>query len=139
MSHFATALSEILEQKEWTQTELSNRSGVVQPNISRWLSVEGDISEKDLEKICKVLRPAEQGKLVYARISDVLSSIDTPGKKLVTVSLSGAELFEDGPSTQKIKLAPKFQKDIDVIIENIPSNHLVRDMVSSLAAHLRRK
>lgn len=141
MSHFASALSELLEAKKLTQTELSNKSGVAQPQISRWLSAEGTISDSDFEKICDVFsKPIDQARLLHARILDVLApAASIPGKRLVQVSILGEELLhEDLAPASKVKLPPKLQRDVDTIVQNIPGNRLVRDMITSLAAHLRR-
>lgn len=142
MSHFASALNELLEEKSLTQAALHKRSGIPQPQISRWINAEqtrrGFVSDEDFERLCKVfIKPIDQANLMRARLLDILSGPDIEGSKLIDIQISGVAR-EDSPPYHT-KLPPKLDKDVQTIIEQLPTNRLVRDMVASLAAHLRRK
>lgn len=60
-SSFSQWLLKELESREWSQIELSRRSGVSQAQITRVLSGERGIGEKALSAIAKALKlPPEQ-------------------------------------------------------------------------------
>jgi len=143
MSHFASALNELMKDKELTQAELAKRSGIPQPQISRWINANpirtGYIADNDFERLCKVfVKPLDQARLMRARLFDVCSGPDIAGSKLIEINISG-EAIHDAPEPHKTKLPPKLDKDIQTIIEHVTTNRLVREMISSLAIHLRRK
>lgn len=143
MSHFASALNDLMKDKELTQAELAKRSGIPQPQFSRWLNATpirtGYISDQDFEALCKVFtKPIDQAHLLRARLLDIAAGPDIEGSKLLDIKVSG-EVFQESSTAYKTKLPPKLDKDIQTIIENVTTNRLVREMVSSLAIHLRRK
>lgn len=144
MSHFASALNQLIDEKKLTQAELSKRSGVPQPQISRWINAEqvriGWISDSDFEKLSKVFsKPFEQATLMRARLQDICSNPKVPGNKLICINIAGAAAEQEQEHLAlQTKLPPKLERDLQTIIEHLPGNHLVRDMVSSLASHLRR-
>lgn len=143
MSHFASALNELMNDKELNQAELAKRSGIPQPQISRWINATqvrtGYIADDDFERLCKVfVKPLDQANLMRARLLDICAGPDIDGKKLIEITVSGSAANE-APTPYKTKLPPKLDKDIQTVVEHVTTDRLVRDMISSLAVHLRRK
>lgn len=142
MSYFASALNELLEEENMTQAEASRRSGITAPQFSRWISAELEsISSEDFERLCRVFtKPSDQAKLLAARLRDIVSGPDVPGAKLIQIKISGSPAvttLQEDP--HPYKLPPKQNKDIQTIVEHMPHNRLIREMIASMAAHLRRK
>lgn len=142
MSHFATALNDLMEDakpENLSQAELSRRSGIPGPQISRWINIPNQyVSDEDFQRLCRVFtKPSDQANLLRARLLDLISTVDVPGKSLVDIQIGQTAREESIPYITK--LPPKIDRDVQTIIEHIAKDRLVRDMIASLAAHLRKK
>jgi DNA-binding Xre family transcriptional regulator len=141
MSNFATALDTLMVQKELNQAKLAHLSGIPQAQISRFINTPNQwISDEDFERLCKVFtKPIEQANLIHARLLDNMASMKVPGAKLVNIQIAGENQIKEEAAPYQTKLPPKLDKDIQTVIEHIGTDRLVREMISSLAVHLRRK
>lgn len=141
MSNFATALDALMVQKNLNQAELSRLSGIPQAQISRFINNPNQwISDDDFERLCEVFKKlSDQANLVHARLLDHLGTMRVPGSKLVKITIEGESTVKEDSAPYQTKLPPKLDKDVQTIIDHISSDRLVREMISSLAVHLRRK
>lgn len=140
MSNFATALDKLMAKKELNQAQLADLSGIPQAQISRFINKPNQyISDEHFERLSKVFnKPIEQATLIHARLLDSMSSMKVPGAKLVEIEVRGESIAKEDTTPYQPKLPPKLDKDIQTIVEHI-DERLVREMISSLATHLRRK
>lgn len=134
MSHFATELEALMEEKKINSAaELSKLSGVDQATISRVRSGVQQISHEDLDRISRALGPTPSihARLLAARLREELRP---PSGSRIEISLQDGELppGREKPVSYASKLTPKNQKILDTLANNIEDTEL-RSILQSLA------
>jgi DNA-binding Xre family transcriptional regulator len=138
MSHFSRKLEDLLAQKDCRPADLSRKTGISQPQISKWLNgAQTWISQEDLTRICKSLTddPVEQAELVAAHCRDECYG---PAAHLVQIDVSGGALREESPA-YRVQLPRKLDHALDVIRNHLPRDKDLRDIMLSLARIYDRK
>lgn len=132
MSYLSHALNELMTEAGIRNVELSRKTKIDQPTISRWRRGEQvSINDEHLQAIAKALTPdpRKQAKLVVARMRDVCYG---PGAELVEIRLAGQTLREE-PIHYGTKLPPQLERAFEIIRGNVNHDDDLRDILIALA------
>lgn len=121
MSFLATALDDLMRERDWSQTETATRSGIAQSNISRYLR--GVIPEPEhFEKLCSPFGP-DAALLVAAWSRDMTpvalrKLLPTPAhaNAIAEASRADGDLIHFSPRVRKLtkEVAAACEADPDV-------------------------
>lgn len=127
MSHFATKLKAILDQKNLSLTELAGMSGLSLAHI--WKLATGKqtwVSVADLTRISLALtdNPRERAELLYAHLLDECQG---PGADLIQITIEGKET----PELRTI--APGIEKTFRILRREAEFDTDLQEMLNALA------
>lgn len=96
MSHFSNQLQASIEERGFSQIEITERIGVSQGQMSRYVNGENRPEPDVFAKLCEIFPKDERGKLIVAYLVDVIPPKD---RSLIALELKKTEarVKEDAP------------------------------------------
>lgn len=134
MSYWAKALQEFLDRKQMTPTEAAAEAKIFQSLVSRWLSgKQVVVSDNHWGLLCAgvVKDPLDRAELFRARLMDTCHG---PGSELIEITISGKK--KEAPKRSglpDVQLPPRTERAMVKILERLPKEKALRDVVHSIA------
>jgi len=134
MSHFSNAVSAALDELGWSQTHLSELSGIPRPQVNRYARGTSSVEVASLEKLISVLPPPYDGSILQAYLRDL-----TPLKYGHLVEFSRGSYVREEPSELPSGLDPEL-RSVLVRLAFLALRHTeIRDLLASLLRVLSEK
>jgi transcriptional regulator with XRE-family HTH domain len=130
MSYFSIALSEILAENQWSQSDLAKFSNLDNGKISRWIADNTPIKPDDLERIAALLKSSDQqARLIIAHLRDECPKGHGGERIEIKLGSHAVPLLESATPP----LAAGIERAFQVLRANAPSDTDLREILIHLA------